>query len=121
MKKKAHPPPPLPFTLSLLCRAAKALGFKCMHRPKINMASEAWFFTVDSDHYLEVALDIQYYFDSPQKLLKALLSCKQFFFPAVLPGKEPLPVYKHLRPNPFQGLTLQEFMLKLDILQPKDT
>ena len=116
MKKKAQ------FTLSLLCRAAKALGFKCMHRPKSKMASEAWFFTVDSDHYLEVALDIQYYFDSPQKLLKALLLSKQFFFPvspAVLPGKEPpLPA---LRPNPFQGLTLQEFMLKLDILQPKDS
>ena len=117
MKKKAFP-----FTLSLLSRAAKALGFKCMHRPKKSkMASEAWLFTVDSDYYLEVALDIQYYFDSPQELLKALLSCKQFFFPVVLPGKEPLPVYKHLRPNPFQGLTLQEFMLKLDILQPKDT
>ena len=115
MKKKAT------LTLSLLCRAAKALGFKCMRRPKSKMASEAWFFTVDSDHYLEVALDLQYYFDSPQKLLKALLSCRQFFFPTVLPGKDPLPVYMHLRPNPFQGLTLQEFVLKLDILEPKDS
>ena len=116
MKKKA------PFTLSLLCRAAKALGFKCMHRPKSEMASEAWLFAVDSDCYLEVALDTQYYFDSPQKLLKALLSCERFFFPKVLfPGKDPRPVYMHIAPNPFQGLTLQELMLKLDILQPKDT
>lgn len=117
MKKKA----PL-FTLSLLSRAAKALGFKCMHRPKSEMASEAWLFTVDSDCYLEVALDAQYYFDSPQKLLKALLSCNRFFFSsALLSGKDPQPVCMHIAQNPFQGLTLNELMLKLDILQPKDT
>lgn len=117
MKKKKAP-----VTLSLLSRAAKALGFKCMHRPKSEMASEAWLFTVDTDRYLEVSLDAQYYFDSPQKLLNALLSCKQFFFSSVrLPGKDPRVVYMQFIPNPFQGLTLQEFMLKLDILQPKDT